>query len=257
MPTKRKKKRKNKGPSLDSKAFGTYVLRMGKKLETARKPLAVGYTRVSTGKQADLGGSLAVQRDRIAAHAVLSGLELVNVFEDAGFSGAKGEEGRPAFAAALDTIRRGEASVLIVTDVDRFSRSGDEAGHARVEIRRAGGRVDVISEADADPYRIAVNRLLADLERVKTQARMRTWAAARRSKGLPMGFAPYGFRKGANGRLEREESEAPTVQRIVGLRRSDASLREIAGELNRKRIPTRSGRPWNPMTVSGILAREP
>ena len=163
-----------------------------------------------------------MQRDRIAAHAVFSGLELVNIFEDAGISGSKGEEGRPAFAAALDTIRRGEASVFIVTDTDRFSRSGDEAGHARVEIKRAGGRVDVIAEGDADPYRIAVNRLLADLERVKTQARMRTWAAARRSKGLPMGFAPYGLRAGADGRLEREPAEAASREegreRAPGLR---------------------------------------
>jgi site-specific DNA recombinase len=250
-----KKKRNDKEPSLDKRQLRAYIVRMGKKLAAAKRPLAIGYTRVSTGKQADKGGSLSVQRDRIAQHAVLSGYELVGVFEDAGVSGAKSEEARPAFAAALDTIRHGEASVLIVTDVDRFSRSGDEAGHARVEIRRAGGRVDVIAEAAADPYRIAVNRLLADLERVKIQARMRTWAAARRAKGLPMGFAPYGCQRAADGRLEAVASEAPVVERIRSRRAAGASLRAIVAELNADGVSTRSGKGWNAQTVNAILER--
>jgi DNA invertase Pin-like site-specific DNA recombinase len=228
---------------------------MGKRLSSSSKPKAVGYVRVSTGKQADKGGSLAVQRDRIVEYAVLNGFNLVGVFEDAGISGAKGEDERPGFAAALDAIRGGGASVLVVTDADRFARDADTAGHARVEIKRAGGRVVVLSEVDAGVELVAVRQLLAVLEREKVRARMRTWSAARLAKGLHMGPAPYGFRIGPNGTLEEEPTEAPVLARIAALRASGATLRAVAETLDAEGVPARGGRGWNQMTVSKIEKR--
>ena len=245
---------KERQPILDKRALRAYISLMAKRATSTDKPKAVGYTRVSTGKQKDQGGSLAVQRDRIVEYAVLNGLELVNTFEDA-LSGARGEEARPGFKAALDAIRSGEASTFIVTDADRFSRDADNTGHARVEIKRAGGKVVVISEAHAGVELVAVRQLLAVLEREKIRARMRTWSAARQAKGLPMGRAPYGSMFAPDGSLRPDPAVAEVVARILRLRVQGTTLRAVADALNADGIPGPTGKPWNLMTVSNILKR--
>jgi site-specific DNA recombinase len=208
--------------------------------------------RNSTGCAASVGERAFV--DRIVEHAVLGGFELTGVFEDA-VSGVKNEGERPGFRAALDAIRRGEASVLMVTDADRLARDSDVAGHARVEIRRAGGKVVVISEVDAGVEVVAVRQLLATLEREKIRARMRTWSAARVRKGLHMGPPPFGTRVAPDGTLQPEPAEAPTVARILDLRRSGASLRAVADALNAEGVRGPGGRPWNLMTVLNVAKR--
>lgn len=240
-------------PYLDKRRRRAHIRGMAKRATSTGKPKAIGYTRVSTGKQADKGGSLAVQRDRIVEFAVLNGYELVGVYEDA-TSGAKDEDERPGFAAALNAIRSGEAGTLVVADADRLARDSDIAGHARVEVKRAGGKVVVISEVDAGVELVAVRQLLAVLEREKIRARMRTWSSARLAKGLHMGRAPYGTRI-VSGALEANPEEAPVVERIVALRAAGATLRAIAATLNAEGVPARGGHGWNQMTISNIVKR--
>lgn len=224
---------------------------MATRATSETKPRAVGYCRVSTGKQRDTGGSLAVQRDRIVEYAVLTGHDLVGVYEDA-ISGAKGEDARPGLAGALAAIRAGEASTLLVCDVDRLARDGDEIGHIRVEVRRAGGKVVVISEAGASVELVAVRQLLAVLEREKIRARMRTWSAARLAAGKSMGPAGFGFRKASDGRLERDPETWPVVERIVADRAAGLALRRIAEALTAEGVAAPGGGGWNAMTVSNV-----
>jgi DNA invertase Pin-like site-specific DNA recombinase len=233
----------------------SHILAMAKRLASPKRPRAFGYVRVSTSRQADEGGSLEAQREGIARHAVLSGYDLVGMGEDAGISGGKGEDKRPGLAAALDAIRARRADVLIVTHADRLARNIDEAGHIRVEVKRAGAKVDVIAEVKDDPIRSAVDRMLAELERIRGSQRMAAWNAGRKAKGLPAGPAPYGFRIGGDGHLAAEPSEMPTVGRIKAMRASGASLRAVAAALNAGAVPTRTGKAWNAMTVSNIEKR--
>lgn len=227
---------------------------MDHRLHSRTLPMAIGYARVSTGKQRDEGGSLAVQRDRISDYCALNGLDLVAVEHDA-VSGAKGEDERAGFRAALNAVRSGAAEVLVVTDVDRFSRDTDEAGHARVEVKRAGGRVVVISEQGEGVEVVAVRQLLAVLERERLRSRMRTWARARKAKGLPMGQRPFGYAKGASGLLEPDPAEQNVVRRILEERGAGLSLRRIASGLNADGIPSRDGGKWNAQTVKNVAGR--
>ena len=250
------KGRKQSGPSLDRRRAETYLLAMSKRISSLSRPRAFGYVRVSTSKQAEEGGSLEAQREAILRHAVFSGYDLVSVSEDAGISGSKGEDKRPGLAEALTAIRDGRAEVLIVTHADRLARSIDETGHARVEVKRAGGRVDVISEAKNDPVRQAVDQMLAELERIRGSQRMAAWNAARKAKGLPAGPPPFGYRIDEAGRLVPDEAHRAAVDRILRLRKRGRTLRAIADTMNEANVPApRAGR-WNPMTVSLILKRE-
>ena len=72
---------------------------------TAMKVL--GYVRVSTEEQAELGVSLEAQQVKLAAYASLYDLALVEVIVDAGVS-AKSFN-RPGLQRALSMLRKGKA----------------------------------------------------------------------------------------------------------------------------------------------------
>jgi DNA invertase Pin-like site-specific DNA recombinase len=72
----------------------------------------VGYGRVSTEEQAELGVSLEAQQVKLAAYASLYDLELVEVIVDAGVS-AKSFN-RLGLQRALSMLRKGKAQGLLV-----------------------------------------------------------------------------------------------------------------------------------------------
>ena len=83
---------------------------------------------------------------------------------------------------------------------------------------------------------------------------------------------PYGYQKGADGRLEPDEKTAPNVRLIFELARSGYGASQIAKELFQRGIPTpteyraaksvddqnnpHERRIWSPVTVSSILTDE-
>ncbi len=105
---------------------------------------AIGYTRVSTRDQADSGASLASQRAKIEAYAVLHDLELVEVIEDAGYS-AKSLD-RPGMTKLLRLIRGRKVDVVIVAKLDRITRSVRDLGELIDLFQRSG--VEFASVAD-------------------------------------------------------------------------------------------------------------
>lgn len=255
MPTRRKKDRSQLGLIVDSRAVQAYILRVAKALKSPRRPVAVGYIRVSSRKQADEGGSLVAQREAVVREAVFSGFDLAEVYADEGVSGGKGLEARPGLAAAIREVEDGRAEAVIVAHSDRLARDTDLAGYVRIRLKQAGGRVIAIGEAKDDPIRAAVDRMLAELERVRGSQRMKFFHATRKSKGLHAGPAPYGFRTGAEGLLEAVPEEAAVVERIVAMRAKGASLRAVAAALNTDAVPTRTGAPWAAGTILKVVRR--
>src|ERR1700684_2002591 len=81
----------------------------------------LGYVRVSTDEQTNSGAGLEAQRLAIIAECERRGWLLVEVIEDAGFS-AKDMK-RPGVQEALRALKAGEASALVVSKLDRLSRS--------------------------------------------------------------------------------------------------------------------------------------
>src|SRR5204863_2977252 len=81
----------------------------------------------------------AVQEERCRALALARGLAVGQVFVDRDQSG--GKMGRPAFAAALARIERGESGGLMVARLDRFARTLLGGLQTLEQIRAAGGVV--------------------------------------------------------------------------------------------------------------------
>ncbi len=248
----RKEKRQDTGRRLDKRTARAYLLHVAKTIQTPGRPKAIGYVRVSSRKQADEGASLEVQREALIRHAVFSGFDLLRVETDGGISGGKGEEKRPGLAAVLEAVRSGEASVVLVKHADRLSRDTELAYYLRHEVRKAGGRIEILDEVKNDRVRLAIDIMIAEIEKVRGSERMRGFLAARKAKGLLPGFAPFGMRRAADGRLEADPEAAATVARIVRMRAQGASLRAIAAALNADHTP---GRTWNQETVRGVVKR--
>jgi DNA invertase Pin-like site-specific DNA recombinase len=90
----------------------------------ARRKTAAGakrvaiYLRVSTTEQTTVN-----QRRELKAVAKRHGWTVVFVFEDAGISGAKGRDERPALDAMLKAVARREVDMVAAWSVDRLGRS--------------------------------------------------------------------------------------------------------------------------------------
>jgi DNA invertase Pin-like site-specific DNA recombinase len=108
---------------------------------------AIGYVRVSTAEQLD-GQGLEVQRQAIRAHARTHGIRLVETIEDAGLSGAKGEEVRLGLGETLARLEAGQAEALVVYRLDRLAR--DLVLQETIIERLAKGRVEVVSVTEPD-----------------------------------------------------------------------------------------------------------
>jgi DNA invertase Pin-like site-specific DNA recombinase len=76
------------------------------------------YLRVSTG-----GQSTRNQRRELEAIAGRSGWQIVQVFEDAGISGAKGRDKRPGLDSMMKAVNAKEFDMVAAWSVDRLGRS--------------------------------------------------------------------------------------------------------------------------------------
>ena len=68
------------------------------------------------------------------------------------------------------------------------------------------------------------------------------------------GQIPFGYNY-KNGKLEKNEEGQEVIRVIKQLKSSGFSIRGIAGELNKRLIPTKNNGIWHANTVRKILAR--
>ena len=224
---------------------------------------AIGYVRVSTQEQATDGVSLDVQRDRLRAYCRLNGIKLIEIKADEGYSGSSLE--RPGLQAALQMIRRGRANTLIVTKLDRLSRSlrdvctlveelfGEERNHllslcGMVNTHTAAGRMVLMNLAN-----------FCQFERELISERTRDALQHMKAQGIRLGPAHYGYGVGEqldeHGRrvLVPIESEQAVIAKMVALRAEGLSLSQVTQRLNDEGVPARRGGPWRLNGVRNAL----
>jgi DNA invertase Pin-like site-specific DNA recombinase len=231
-----------------------------------RRTRVVGYIRVSTEHQADGGVSLVAQRAKLEAYALAMDLELVGIEEDAGLS-AKTLE-RPALQRALAMLDTGAAEGLLVTKLDRLTRSVRDLGEL-VE-RYFATKCSLLSVADSIDTRSAAGRLVlnvltsvAQWEREATGERTRDALAHLKSSGVRLGCSGLGWERttetDSEGRrvVRQVEAETETVERIGVLRAEGHTLRAIAEQLTAEGRRTKRGGKWAAETVRKVLERVP
>ena len=205
----------------------------------------IGYVRVSTEEQGQSGAGIEAQKSAIFEEAQRRGWEDVTIVEDIGLSGR--DLNRPGIQAALEVLRQGEASALVVAKLDRLSRSMlDFAGIMEVAQRQGWAVVALDCSVDtttpAGEAMAHVMATFAQFERRLIGQRTREALAEKKKQGVRLGRPPAISSKIAK-RIERE-------------RRRGATLREIADGLNRDQVPTpRGGKEWRPSSLERVLRR--
>jgi site-specific DNA recombinase len=218
------------------------------------------YLRVSTDEQQESGLGLEAQLASCRAFAERNGWEIALTVEDAQSGGLVLEKR----TVLLDTLSAlGKGHVLLVAKRDRLGR-GDIMTTAMIEasVKRSGARIVSAAgegtESD-EPTDVLMRRIIdafGEYERLLIKARTRAALKAKKARGERYGQIPYGRRLAGDGiRLELDQVEAETVRLIVKLRGARTSLRKIAAELDRRKIATKSGRPWKHSTVHDVLRR--
>lgn len=242
---------------------------------------AIGYVRVSTEKQADVGVSLEAQTAKIRAMAVVQGAELVDVLIDAGES-AKSLR-RPGMARLLELVDAGAVDTVIIAKLDRLTRSVADLAELLKRFERRG--VALVSVADALDTRSAAGRLVLNImvsvsqwEREAIGERTLDVRRHKRANGERVGTVPFGFQLAAAGvlrhrrgcqvrgvsvdqcgcggrvvELEPNEAEQRVLSRMRTLKTAGLTTRRIAAELNRVGCTTRRGTAWQFQYVAHAL----
>jgi site-specific DNA recombinase len=224
---------------------------------------AVGYVRVSTDKQEN---SADAQEKRIRAQAMLKEWDLAEVVTD--LDEFSGNLNRPGAQRVLDLVRAKKIDAVIITKLDRFTRSTRDAidlielfGKKNVALVSITETLDTASPMGRFFVRMIAS--IAELEREMIGSRTREGLRNLKEQGFPAGKAPYGWT--AQPRTEEERRlkqrkpmlENPEEQAVISLVREmrgrGMDYANIAACLNESGYKTRSGGPWLKQYVGRIL----
>ena len=202
----------------------------------------IGYIRVSTDKQFNTGAGLEAQRNYLELEATRRGATLEIVSELEATSG-KSTKKRPALAEALARLDKGEADGLIVSKLDRLSRSVADF-LTILERSRKGKWSLVIGDLSLDTSSpmgeamVTITATFAQLERKRIGERTKEGLAIKKAQGVKLG-APRLLNPETRIRIEAELA-------------TSTPLAVIARRLNEEAIPSAKGGKWYASTIKKI-----
>jgi DNA invertase Pin-like site-specific DNA recombinase len=201
---------------------------------------ALGYASIPTGDD-DAAGPDPLERQRQAIEATCErlGLKLVEIVREREPSAGHALE-RAGISYLIERLAAGDASCLVVSGLDRVSRSISELGTLVEWLERSEVRL-VAVELDLDtlsPEGRAAARTLASVGGYERER-----LAERTNKGLAAARA--------NRRAGGSNLDWGALRKRIALMRADGmTLQAIADILNEERVPTpRGGLKWRPSSV--------
>ena len=171
------------------------------------------YLRVSTGEQ-----TTENQRRELEQVAKRSGWQVVEVYEDAGVSGANGREKRPAFDKLLNDATARKFDLVAAWSVDRLGRSLQhlvaflgELHALKIDLYLHQQGIDTTTPAGKAMFQMM--GVFAEFERAMIQERVKSGLSRARAAGTRLGRPPVAARKRAE---------------VLKLRQAGMSVRNIA-----------------------------
>lgn len=175
------------------------------------------YVRVSTKKQ-----SVDLQLTDLHAVALRSGWEIMAIYQDEGFSGAKSKVDRPALNQMMMAAVRKEFDMVAIWSIDRLARSTVDLFHMMLDLRNKN--IDLYVHKQAIDTSTPSGRMMwqmlgvfAEFERALIQERVKAGIENARSKGIKLG---------------RPAMDKSIETRILDLRRTGMGMLKIGRTLN-------------------------
>ena len=207
------------------------------------------------------GHGLDIQEIAIRTWAKEHRHRLLDVFRDEGVSGS--QEQREGLEEALSAVRFNGADGMVVSSLDRLARSLTLQEASLQQVWASGGSVfavdtgEVMADDPDDPVRTFVRQILGAVSQLEAGMITRRLRRGREHKASEGGYAhgapPYGFRAEA-GQLVPDPEEQRIVLKMIEMRDTGSSLRDIAADLNDAGVPSKRGGQWHPQTVARVLA---
>ncbi|MGQ4600886.1 recombinase family protein [Nocardia sp. R6R-6] len=216
------------------------------------------YVRISQDRSGD-GKGVDRQEGDCRALAERLGATAVRVYSDNDISAYSGKK-RPGYLSLCEDIERGAVDVVIAWHPDRLHRSPIELEHfiTLIEGRKTGVHTVQAGLWDlSSPSGRMVARQLGAVARYESEHKGERIKAARVQQALAGefhgGMRPYGFERDG---VTVREAEAVEIVRMYEQTVAGVSLRQIVADLNRRGIPTATGRgQWTSVAVRDIIKR--
>ncbi len=213
---------------------------------------ALGYfsEQAARNGESERPATLSEQNDAFLAYCDAHGYEPAATFLD-----SQAEGGRPGLHQLLDYLRRPEKGFLVVV-VKAFEHLGGspiEAARAYFQIKARGAQVASIAQGDLEEEQV-LGLWPAQAPADGVGERVRNAMRSRAVKGQALGRPPYGYRVGADRRLEIVDEEAALVRHIFRLYVQEGlGIRRIAKRLNEEGYRTRRDGNWSMVTIRDLL----
>jgi DNA invertase Pin-like site-specific DNA recombinase len=210
-------------------------------MQTAKRPVAIAYRRVSTDKQGRSGLGLEDQDRAIREFCERRALSLEGEFTE--IESGK-NDARPQLAKALAAVRR-KRGILVVATLSRLGRRVSFVSNLMDE----GTPFACADAPDDEPFILHVKASFAEEEARKISARTKAALAVAKARGIRLGtpanLTADARKKGAATIRARAEAEHATLlPQITALRSEGLSLRAISALVG-----------VSPMTMSRLLNR--
>ncbi len=167
-------------------------------------------------------------------------------FVDNGYSGANFE--RPQIQELIGKVRENQIDCIIVKDFSRFGRNALETGYfiERVFPLFHTRFISVSDSFDSDRHKgdtggmdVAFKYLISEYYSRDMSMKTKTAKYAKMERGeYQSTICPYGYRKGADGRMEPDPEAAAVVREIFQLAAQGDKISQIARALYQNSIPT-------------------
>jgi len=232
---------------------------------------AIGYVRVSTKTQIRKGQGIRIQKDKIKEYCKNNNMDLLEIYEDKGISGAKADEesliiDREGLQNMLTDIPILGVKYIVVLNTSRLWRSDlvkvliqRELKKYNVDVKAIDQPTYSIYSAD-DPSQFLINgmmELLDQYQRLEIALKLKRGKLNKARQGrFTGGRTPLGYKKvevDNKSDIAIDEDEAQIITTILGLRRRRFSMQSIAEHLNNNHVPTKKGGKWYSSTIHYIL----
>lgn len=223
---------------------------------------AFSYLRVS-GKGQVEGDGFTRQRVAIEKRAKADGFDIVAEFIDAGISGTKDLDERPALSDLFAAIVGNGVRVVLIERADRLARDvmvGEillsQFREEDVKVIESESGIDLTADDPDNATATLVRQILSvvsQFEKTSIVAKLRKARARKRAEtGRCEGVKPFGTLPGEDEALARMKA---LRRKPIG-KAKRMSYAKIADAMQEEGFPTRSGGEWRASTVQDIIKRK-
>jgi len=213
---------------------------------------AIGYFRVEADPAIGFPPSLAEQEAAYRRLCREGDYQTAITFVEVD---SPGEIGSAEYQRMLDHIRNETENLLVVVkSIAHFNPDPQQAARWILELEELGVRVLLTNGDAAEPLEAALQAWRARFQGEERGEKVKEAMRIKAVKGRGLGKPPFGYRIGADKKLEIVPVEADTVELIYRLYLEDnMGFRLIARYLNERGIATRKSGRWSVVGIRDIL----